>query len=353
MTETLAGRLLLDLGLRRRLLWRVLHWLRLVRLGLGTVPVPPIGMVTTAQTELTSLVIVAQDNGDITADCLESIYAHTHRSLELVLVDNGASGVLRATAATLRDRHGNVTYIRAQPGEGYARACNQGLAAARGEYLGILHDDLVVTPGWLGRLLAAMAIDPSVALAGPALSQSNNVQSVNLRTYGKTSELPAFSRDWAANHNGEIAIFKPLSGACLVLRRQVLDRIGGLDEAFVTGLFADDDFCMRAFRADFRMAIVFSAFVHHCGAAAFKRLGVDRKRASAAAAAIFRAKWGVRDDEEIAVAVQRLAAQPFDPARDRVSLGQLGQLDDQPDDQPDDDDGLDAGRPEVRLKLIG
>jgi GT2 family glycosyltransferase len=281
---------------------------------------PPIGTVTAAQTELTSLVIVAHDDPGVTAECLDSIYAGTHRSFEVVLVDNGASGSLRAMAAAMHDRHGNLSYVRGPAGEGYARACNRGLAAARGEYLGILHNDVLVTPGWLGRLLAAMAMDPSVALAGPSLSQSGNVQAVNMRTYSKTSELVAFSQGWALNHRGEVAVFNPLSGVCLVLRRQVLDRIGGLDPAFRTSIHADDDFCLRAFRADFRMAIVFSAFVHHHGAATFKHLGIDRKLAAGDAARVFCGKWGVPNPAQIDAAVQRLAAEPFDPAHDRIPL---------------------------------
>jgi GT2 family glycosyltransferase len=281
---------------------------------------PPIGTVTAAQTQLTSLVIVAQDDLGVTSECLDSIYAHTHRSFEVVLVDNGSSASLRAMVATMRARYGNLTYVRSQPSAGYAEACNRGLAAARGEYIGILHNDVVVTPGWLGRLLAAMAMDPSVALAGPALSHSTNVQAVNMRTYSKISDLVAFSQAWAVNHRGEVAVFKPLSGVCLVLRRQVLDRIGGLDPAFRTGIHADDDFCLRAFRADFRMAIVFSAFVHHHGAATFRHLGIDRKLAAAEAARIFSAKWGILRNGQIPPAIQALADEPFDEARDRIAL---------------------------------
>ncbi len=165
-----------------------------------------------------------------------------------------------------------------------------------------------------------MALDPSVALAGPSLSQAANVQMVNMRTYSNVRELPAFSQDWAVNHSGEIAAFKPLSGVCLVLKRQVLDRIGGLDPLFRDGIRADDDFCLRAFRASFRMAIVFSAFVHHHGGTTFKRLGIDRKAAAAQAARTFSGKWGIPHDQEIGAAIQALADEPFDPARDRVPL---------------------------------
>ena len=280
----------------------------------------PIGTLTAAQTELTSLIIVAHGNLDNTAECLSSIYAHTHRSFEIVLVDNGSRESLGAVAATLRARHGNVTYIRNERNEGYADACNQGLAAARGEYLGILHNDVVVTPGWLSRILAAMAMNPTVGLAGPALSTSGNVQGVGMRTYLQISDLPAFSSNWAINHSGEIAVFTPLSDVCLVLRRQVLARIGGLDPVFRSNIHAVDDFCLRAYRAGFQMAIVFDAFIHHHGAATFKRLGIDRKRAASEAWATFCAKWQVPSQVALSTAILDLRARPFDPAHDRVPL---------------------------------
>jgi GT2 family glycosyltransferase len=283
--------------------------------------VPPIGRVTAAQTELTSIVVVARDNLAVTAECLESILAHTPRSFELILVDNGSAAPLAALASALRARTANVTYLRNPRPEGYARACNRGLAAARGEYLALLHDDVVVTPGWLGRQLALMALDPVVGLTGPALSSgASSSQSVGMRTYQQLGDLPIFARQWAVHHQGEIAVSFPLSGACLVMRRQVVSRIGGFDSAFPHAIHADDDFCVRAYRANFRMAIAFDAFVHHRGAATFKRLGIDRKQAAAESWGIFCAKWAVAPGAVPGRAIRDLAAGVFDPARDRVPL---------------------------------
>ena len=285
-----------------------------------------LGRVTTAQTELTSVVMVARDNLAVTTQCLASIYAHTHRSFEVVLVDNGSTEDLRGLVARLRARHGNITWLR-NPGDvGYAQACNQGLAAARGEYLAILHNDVVVTPGWLSRQLALMALHPTIGLTGPALSSGSGLQSVSMKNYRNLDDLPLFAESWAVNHAGEHAVTMPLSGACLVMKRQVVSRIGGLDSAFGSAIHTDDDFCVRAQRAGYRLAVAYDAFVYHRGAATWKALGLDRAAAAEEAWRAFCRKWAVAAGAKLGAAVREASAQRFDPARDRIPLtsGQPG-----------------------------
>jgi GT2 family glycosyltransferase len=292
----------------------------------------PRGRITAAQTELASLVVVVAA-GEITraAACLDAVYRHTHRSLEVILVDNRGDGdgdgragddrALPALAATLRARHGNLIYLRNLADPNPAQAFNQGLAAARGDYLVALHDDTLVTPGWLSRLLALMAIDPAVALVGPALSScGGGAQSAGMRTYRRTAELPLFGEQWSVSHHAELALFSPLSGACLVMRRQVAEAIGGFDPGFAGGIYADYDFCVRAARRGHRMAIAFDVFVHHQGGATFGRLGLDRRAIAEIAWRRFCAKWnhppGARSQAEI----RALSAASFDPDRDRIPL---------------------------------
>jgi GT2 family glycosyltransferase len=281
----------------------------------------PIGYVTRAQTELTSIVVVARDNLVVTTDCLASILAHTHRSFEIVLVDNGSTEDYRGLVADLHARNVRVSWLRNERDIGYAQACNQGLAAARGEYLAILHNDVVVTPGWLSRQLALMAINPAVALTGPALSACSGSQGVGMRTYQGVGQLAAFAEPWAINHADEFAISIPLSGICLVMKRQVLNRIGGLDPQFGASIHTDDDFCIRAYRAGFRMAIAFDAFVHHAGAATWKALGIDRGKVAAESRRRFCEKWGLGPDVKVDAAVRELSNRPFDPARDHIAIG--------------------------------
>jgi GT2 family glycosyltransferase len=308
----------------------------------------PLGLLTRAQTELVSIVIVAHGDSAAARACIESVYRHTARSFEVILVDvggqaggvdhadaDGGDGRLRAYAAAVAER-GNLTYLRcgaAHEAGGVARAFNQGLSAARGEYLALLRGDVVVTPGWLSRLLALMAIDPAVALVGPAIGGgagggSEGAQDAGMRTYAQLDELPGFAESWALTHLGELALFSPLSGACLVMRRQVVARIGGFDARFADGVHADQDFCVRAARAGFRMAIAFDALVHRASAADRGRAGDERagggararEQAAAAAWQAFCEKWSHPMDARSPVDIRALGGKPFEPTRDFVCL---------------------------------
>ncbi len=104
------------------------------------------------------------------------------------------------------------------------------------------------------------------------------------------------------------------------MKRQVVERVGGLDPRFGSSIHTDDDFCIRAYRAGFRMAIAFDAFVHHAGGATWKALGLDRARAAAESRQRFCEKWGLAADVKVEAAVRALAKQPFDPARDHIAL---------------------------------
>jgi hypothetical protein len=142
-----------------------------------------------------------------------------------------------------------------------------------------------------------------------------------MRTYNGLAELASFVEPWGVNHSGELAVTMPLSGICLLMKRTVVSAIGGLDGRFGSSIHTDDDYCIRAHRAGFRMAIAFDAFVHHAGAATWKALGVDRGKVAAESRQRFCEKWGLAADITVATAVRELAKQPFDPARDYIALG--------------------------------
>jgi GT2 family glycosyltransferase len=284
----------------------------------------PMGLLTRAQTELVSVVVVVAADGDLAAARagLDAIYRHTQRSLEVIVVDSRRDDRLQMHAASLPAQRGHLSYLRAHPDAGVGHTVNLGLAGARGEYLALLRDDVLVTPGWLSRLLALMAIDPALALVGPAIGGlGEGAQDAGIRTYSHADELPLFAGSWALTHQGELAVFSPLSGACLVMRRQVVARVGGFDPRFADGVHGDQDFCVRAARAGFRMGIAFDALVHRAPApAAGQRSVVDGERARAAGWQSFCEKWGHPIEARAPAALRALGAKPFDPGRDYVPL---------------------------------
>jgi GT2 family glycosyltransferase/glycosyltransferase involved in cell wall biosynthesis/tetratricopeptide (TPR) repeat protein len=215
--------------------------------------------------ELASVIIPCFNRADLTRRCLDSVLAHTRPPFELVLVDDGsADGTPDVFAAAARDgRAARVTVVRHNHNRGYVAAANAGLEAATGTYLVLLNNDTVVTPGWLDGLVR-WSLDryPRVGLVGPVTNGTRPPQRVDPE-YGDLAGLAAFAARRAGDHAGRALETDWLTGFCLLLRRDVYERLGGLDGRYGRGFFDDDDYCVRARRAGYTLLIAPGVYVHH------------------------------------------------------------------------------------------
>ena len=109
--------------------------------------------------------------------------------------------------------------------------------------------------------------------------------------YDSLGDLDGFAWDWGGTHEGQCLDFHRLVGFCLLIKREVIETIGLLDEQFGIGCFEDDDYCLRAIRAGFRTVIALDAFVHHFGGRTFIGSGADTGEILRENSERFRAKW--------------------------------------------------------------
>src|SRR5205807_1759381 len=120
--------------------------------------------------------------------------------------------------------------------------CNQGLTASRGRYLVLLNNDTIVTPSWLDGLIAWSLHDwPQVGLVGPVTNYSSPPQLVSF-DYRTAEQLLAFAANRRQAFAGQGIAIQRLAGFCLLLRREVWEKVGGLDERFGLGCYEDEDF---------------------------------------------------------------------------------------------------------------
>src|SRR5262249_3674997 len=104
---------------------------------------------------LTSIIVPCWNQLEFTRQCLAALKTHTRPEWELIVVDNGSSDGTGLYLAGARDLAAvPVTVISNTTNLGFPAAINQGLCAARGEYLVLLNNDVVVTDGWLDQLIA-------------------------------------------------------------------------------------------------------------------------------------------------------------------------------------------------------
>ena len=247
---------------------------------------------------LASVIILTRNALQDTRACLDSIERHTAVPYELVLVDNASTDGSAEYLSGYASERDNVSLVLNATNRGFAGGNNQGLALARGEYVLLLNNDTIVTEGWLEHMLAALREDLDLGMVGPVSNNISGAQRVPAQYHDLTS-LEHFAAEWTAANAGKRVPTARLVGFCLLMRRAVIDRIGGLDERFFPGNFEDDDLCLRAQAAGFKLAIAADAFVHHAGGRSFAANGLDFDRAMKENWERFVHKWGIQPDAQL------------------------------------------------------
>lgn len=244
--------------------------------------------------ELVSILILCCNELPYTQHCLESLWRHTRAPYELILVDNGSTDGTPAYLEEVRKRPGpeRVVVLRNDTNRGYAAGNNQALAAARGEYVVFLNNDTVLTAGWLEGLIGWMLSDwPHFGMVGPVTNYSRPPQQVPV-DYAGLADVPAFAARRRQTYARHALVVERLAGFCLLAHRAALERIGTLDERFGLGFFEDDDLCVRALDAGYRLLLAQDVFIHHFGSRTFAGLGIDCQEQLRDNFERFRAKWG-------------------------------------------------------------
>ncbi|RJX20675.1 MAG: glycosyltransferase [Ammonifex sp.] len=242
---------------------------------------------------LTSIVILAWNELPYTRMCIESIQQYTDCPYELILVDNGSTD----GTGEYFDSIPNATGIKNPVNLGFAAGCNQGIRAARGDYILLLNNDTVVSHNWLSNLVNCLESSPEIGIVGPV---SNCVSGVQLiaTNYHSLEEMHRFARDFNRPDRSRWFDTERLVGFCMLIRRSVIERIGLLDESFGIGNFEDDDYCRRALQSGFRLVCTGDTFVHHFGNKTFVGNNVDMAGLLAENRIKFCKKWNIDIDCE-------------------------------------------------------
>jgi glycosyltransferase involved in cell wall biosynthesis len=147
---------------------------------------------------LVSIVILCCNQSAITRLCLESLARHTPEKHQLLLVDNGSTdetpSVLDAFARAGHAGLKELSILRNESNLGFAAGVNQALRRASGDFIVLLNNDTVLTPGWLAGLLGVALHVPHAGLIGPVSNEVPDPQRVIglAEAYTVTGEERAF-----------------------------------------------------------------------------------------------------------------------------------------------------------------
>jgi GT2 family glycosyltransferase len=225
-----------------------------------------------------SVCIVNWNTRELLLDCLSSIYAHPWQvSLEVIVVDNASED---GSPDMVQQQFSRVHLIANEENVGFARANNQAMAVGTGRYFLLLNSDTIVLPHSFDRLVQFLDGEPAAGMVGARLlNPDRSLQRSCWRGYPslQTAVVDAFYL-WRLAPNfswvraSEISdqeleqtiVVDHILGACMLVRREVYEQIGGMEESIF--LFLEEtEWCFRCQQAGWEIYYYPEAEIVHLG----------------------------------------------------------------------------------------
>ena len=200
----------------------------------------------------------------------------------IYLVENGSRQEVKTAVKALVDKHQTdgmkIRYIDIANSNGVSKGNNFGIKAALSDdftHICLLDSDVLVTHDWLDKL-----IDTEEPIVGPVSNSVGNEQIVPVDYSIDLNEadwrtVNDFATTWNKATPFGIRHTEALNSFCILMRIDVIQRIGLFDEQFL-GHLGTDDFCARLVREGFRLGIARHVFLHHFNFENFSRLDFDQ-----------------------------------------------------------------------------
>ncbi len=210
-----------------------------------------------------SIIIPVYNLAGVTRQCLDHLFRQLPGSIpvEVVVVDDGSSD---NTQECLAEFEGRIRVVTHAQNQGYSSACNDGASVASGDHLVFLNNDTIPLDGWLDALVRYVSQDERIAAVGSRLLYPDGtIQHAGI----------AFDQDRQPRHiyvgfpGDHPAVNKSrrmqmVTGACLLIRRDVFLQTGGFDTTFVNG-FEDVDLCLKVRELGFEVHYCHESVLYH------------------------------------------------------------------------------------------
>jgi len=199
-----------------------------------------------------SLLVPTRDKLDLLRQCVEGLLNETdYPNLEVLILDNNSEKRETLEYFAALEKRDRVRVLRCDGPFNFSAINNAGVAAAKGEIVGLINNDIkVIEPNWL-REMVSHAVRPEVGAVGAKLYYGDDtIQHAGVVTgiMGVANHVHKHLPRAHPGHFGRLRLTQNVSvvtAACLLLRKSVFEEVGGLDVENLAVAFNDVDFCLR------------------------------------------------------------------------------------------------------------
>ena len=186
-------------------------------------------------------------------DCIESLIRSTKYPYRLIAIDNGSSEEA-STYLKGMPTSGRLDMVLIKPDEnlGWIRSINRGLEFSKdSEYVSFQNDDTVFTEGWLEEVVSVFEKDPGIGIVNPEWEKPEG------------ADINEYAAELKKKYAGQTIDIDWCRGHCFVVRREVMDKLGGFDPVYIPVYYDDRDYSLKAIAAGYRCVKAIGAFVDH------------------------------------------------------------------------------------------
>lgn len=193
---------------------------------------------------------------------------------EIIVVDNHSQD---SSVKMMKEKFPHILCLESEENRGCAAGNNLGIKKARGEYIMILNPDIAIFEGVIEKLINFMDGNPAIGLAAPKLINPDGSRQISCYRFPRFMtpiyrRTPLGSLPWVKKHLRHYLMldesFGPVKdvdwvlGACMLARKEAVDKVGLMDERFIL-YFEDVDWCRQFWQAGYRVCYLSEIEIVH------------------------------------------------------------------------------------------
>jgi tetratricopeptide (TPR) repeat protein len=195
--------------------------------------------------------------------CIQSISAHTEEPHEIILINSGATKGVLKWAQNLTQDNTHYQLVKCDKMHSWAQGLNQAVKAAAGDYIVLMHNDVIVADRWLPGMLQCFRAGSGTGIVGPMTNATSGIQKAYFSEERDPNRLePDAKAFYAQNQHRRISTTQ-LASFFLMFRHELIDKIGDFDAHLVSEQAVVADFCKRSAAWGFQNLVAGDVFVYH------------------------------------------------------------------------------------------
>ncbi|NFF81660.1 methyltransferase domain-containing protein [Clostridium botulinum] len=241
-----------------------------------------------------SIIILTYNNLEYTKVCINSIRKYNlNNNYEIIIVDNNSTD---GTVEWIKAQN-DLKYILNKENKGFPAGCNQGISIAKeNNDIFLLNNDTVIMANSIFNLRMGLYSDEKIGATGSVSNSVSYYQQIN-EQYDNFDEYINFSLNNNITDEKSYEQRVKLVGFAILIKRNVLDKVGLLDERFTPGNFEDDDISFRILKEGYKLLLCKDSYIQHFGSVSFKNKDIKYDELLNINNNKFKEKWGFYSKE--------------------------------------------------------